>query len=60
MSKAQLGTLIGFALGAVWAIAGFPGAVLTAFLAGLGFFVGQVVEGRVDLTEYLGRSGTRR
>lgn len=50
----RFGTLVGLAIGVVWVFAGFTGALLTAALAAAGFFVGLLLEGRVDVTEYLG------
>lgn len=55
MALTRFGTAIGLAIGAVWAIAGFTGAALTAALAGMGYIVGAVLEGRIDVIDYLGR-----
>lgn len=54
MTTARFGTLVGLAIGAVWVFAGFTSALLVAALAALGFVVGLMIEGRVDVTEYLG------
>lgn len=54
MTITRFGTLVGLAIGAVWVFAGFTGALLTAALGLLGFLVALMVEGRVDVTEYLG------
>ncbi|MDP8930308.1 MAG: hypothetical protein M3O70_17500 [Actinomycetota bacterium] len=55
MTTSRFGTLLGLAIGTVWVFAGFAGAALTAVLAAVGFLVALMVEGRVDVTEYLGR-----
>ncbi|MGH9183531.1 MAG: DUF2273 domain-containing protein [Acidimicrobiales bacterium] len=55
MGTTRMGTIIGLTLGAVWAIAGFAGAALAAALAGLGYLVGAVIEGRIDVIDYLSR-----
>lgn len=60
MSTSQLGAVVGLVLGAVWAFAGFWGAVLTGVLAAVGYVVGLVVTGQVDLAEYLGHRHDRR
>ncbi len=54
MTTAQFATFVGLALGAVWAFGGFEGAALTAVLGLVGFLVGQVVSGRIDVSEYIG------
>lgn len=54
MTITRFGTLVGLAIGVVWVFAGFTGALLTAALAALGFVVALMVEGRLDVTEYLG------
>lgn len=54
MTITRFGTLVGLAIGVVWVFAGFTGALLTAALAAVGFLVALMVEGRLDVTEYLG------
>lgn len=54
MTIARFGALVGLAIGAVWVFGGFTGALLAGALAAAGFLVGLLVEGRVDVTEYLG------
>jgi hypothetical protein len=54
MTITRFGTIVGLVVGAVWAVAGFTGALLTAGLGAVGFVLALVVEGRVDITEYLG------
>lgn len=52
MSTPRFGALIGLALGAVWAIAGFDGAALAGFLSVVGYVIVLIREGRVDLTRF--------
>lgn len=60
MTQIQFSVFVGLAIGAVWAFAGFGSAVLVSVLALLGLLVGLVLQGRLDLTDYLGhRSGPR-
>jgi hypothetical protein len=59
MTIARFGTLVGLAIGAVWTFGGFSGALLTAVLGGVGFLVALMMEGRVDVTEYLGHRHER-
>lgn len=54
MTITRFGTLVGLAIGAVWVFAGFTGALLTGAAGAVGFLVALMVEGRVDVTEYLG------
>jgi hypothetical protein len=61
MRPSVLGLIVGIALGFAAAFGGFSAFVLVAILAGVGFVVGRIVEGDLDLTPYLsGRGGTRR
>jgi uncharacterized membrane protein YeaQ/YmgE (transglycosylase-associated protein family) len=48
------GLYVGLLLGLAWAVAGFNGFLLTAVLGSVGFIVGKVVAGQLDLTPYLG------
>ena len=54
MSTPALGVLVGLAVTAIWAFAGFGWVLLAAVLSGLGWTVGMVAEGRLDLTRFLG------
>jgi len=51
---ATTGLFVGLLLGLAWAVTGFTGFLLTAALGAVGFFVGRVVSGQLDLTPYLG------
>lgn len=55
----RFGTAVGLVIGAVWALAGFTGAVLTAVLGAVGYVVALMLQGRVDVTEYLGHRHDR-
>lgn len=54
MSTPAIGALIGLGLAAIWALAGGWWVLLALVLAALGFTIGLVVDGRLDLTRFLG------
>ena len=51
MRASTWGLVIGLVLGAVWAFDGFAGALLTAFVAAVGFAVGKALQGDLDLSQ---------
>jgi len=51
---ATTGLYVGLLLGLAWAVTGFTGFLLTAALGAVGFVVGRVLAGQLDLTPYLG------
>jgi hypothetical protein len=57
MSPSVVGLFAGLLLGLAWVISGFDAFVGTALLGGLGFLIGKVVAGQLDLTPYLGGGG---
>lgn len=59
MTTTRFGTVVGLVIGVVWTFAGLPGALLTAALGAVGFLAALMVEGRVDVTEYLGHRHNR-
>ncbi|CAN5820169.1 MAG: DUF2273 domain-containing protein [Euzebyales bacterium] len=59
MTSTRFGALVGLALGAIVVFAGFAEAALVAFLTAVGFVVGLVLDGRLDLTDYLGHRQNR-
>jgi hypothetical protein len=56
MPPTTVGLFAGLLLGLAWVIGGFDAFVGTALLGALGFVVGKVVAGQLDLTQYLGGS----
>jgi hypothetical protein len=59
MSPTIVGLFTGLLLGLAWVIGGFDAFVGTALLGVIGFLVGKVVSGQLDLTPYLGGRGSR-
>ncbi len=60
MSRSTIGLLVGLALGLAIAIDGFSGFLVTGVAAVIGFVVGKVVDGDLDVSSYLGGAGRRR
>ncbi|MDH2413788.1 hypothetical protein [Nocardioides sp. CER19] len=56
MHPTLIGLFCGLLLGLAWAMDGFAGLVLTAALGIIGFVVGKVIAGEVDLNQYFGGS----
>ena len=56
MHPTVIGLFCGLLLGLAWAAGGFAGLVITAALGIIGFVVGKVIAGEVDLNQYLGGS----
>jgi LytS/YehU family sensor histidine kinase len=50
MSGSLVGLLIGLALGIIWVLLGFGAALLCAVLTLVGWFVGAVAQGKINLT----------
>lgn len=51
MTTARYLTLIGLAIGAVWAFTGAEGAAIAGACAAVGLLVALVLEGRIDLSD---------
>ncbi len=51
MSARVVGIAIGLVLGIVWMSIGFWQAVLTGALALIGWFIGGVIDGQINVTE---------
>ena len=60
MSPTAIGLFTGLLLGLGWTIDGFSGMAVIALLGVVGFVVGRVIEGQIDLTQYLGGRDSRR
>jgi hypothetical protein len=60
MRLTTIGLLVGLFLGLVWAWMGFAEMLLVAFCGAVGFFVMKVVEGEVDVAQYLDNLNRRR
>jgi uncharacterized membrane protein YeaQ/YmgE (transglycosylase-associated protein family) len=56
MHPTVIGLLCGLILGLAWTTGGFGGLVITAALGIIGFVVGKLIAGEVDLNQYLGGS----
>jgi len=52
-----IGMFAGLLLGLAWVIGGFDAFVGTAVLGLIGFVIGKVAAGQLDLTKYLGGGG---
>jgi hypothetical protein len=60
MPPTVVGLFTGLLLGLAWVIGGFDACVGTAVLGVIGFVIGKVVSGQLDLTPYLGGQGQGR
>ncbi len=60
MPVSTIGLIVGLLLGVAAAAGGFSAFVYTLILGIIGFVVGRVLDGQIDLTPYLsGRSSSR-
>jgi hypothetical protein len=60
MSSSTIGLFTGLILGIAWGLGGFDAFVGTAVLGLIGFVVGKIAAGQIDLQRYLGGSSQRR
>ncbi len=60
MQPTVVGLLVGILLGLALILDGFSGMIVVAFFGALGYLVVKVVQGDIDLTQYLGGSSDRR
>jgi hypothetical protein len=58
LQRSTVGLFVGLILGLALAFEGFGAMLIVAFCGALGFVVVKVVEGEIDLTEYI--NGSRR
>lgn len=57
MPPTTVGLFTGLLLGLAWVVGGFEAFIGTAVLGLVGFVVGKVISGELDLTSYLGGAG---
>jgi hypothetical protein len=60
VSEKVIGLLVGLFLGFVWVIWSFGDMVLVALVGVVGYLVGAIISGELDLGAALARLGTRR
>ena len=60
MQPSVVGLFVGLLLGLALAFEGFGAMLIVAFCGGVGYIVMKVVEGEIDLTQYLGGQNRRR
>ncbi len=60
MSRTTTGLAVGLVLGLAAAAGGFWGFLITCVLGGVGWAVGAVLDGRLDLSMLSGRDGQGR
>ncbi|WP_197322174.1 DUF2273 domain-containing protein [Saccharomonospora sp. NB11] len=53
MPRAYLGTLVGLALGLAWAFGGFGHLLLVLFVTLIGYVIGKVLDGDVDVSRFV-------
>ncbi len=60
MQPAVVGLFVGLLLGLALAFEGFGAMLIVAFCGAVGYLVMKVVEGEIDLTQYLSGQNRRR
>ncbi|PQZ95050.1 hypothetical protein CQ018_06915 [Arthrobacter sp. MYb227] len=60
MTTTRFSVAVGLVLGSVWVFGGFFSMLLVALVALAAFWIGHVLEGRVDLHEVVSRLQGRR
>ena len=60
MTSSTTGLFTGLILGIAWVTGGFDAFVGTAILGLIGFVVGKIAAGQINLQRYLGGSSQRR
>jgi hypothetical protein len=59
MQTTTVGLFVGLILGLALAIEGFGAMLIVAFVGALGYLIAKVLEGELDLSEYVGASTNR-
>lgn len=59
MSATLAGLFAGLLLGVAAAFGGIPGFLVALVLGGIGFVVGRVLDGELDLNQFVGRGRDR-
>lgn len=59
MNATQTGLIAGLILGIAAAVAGFTGFLITLALGIIGLVVGRVLDGQLEIGEFLGRGRDR-
>ncbi len=60
MQPSVVGLFVGLFLGLALAFEGFGAMLIVAFCGAVGYIVMKVMEGEIDLTQYLGGQNRRR
>ncbi|OQO94631.1 DUF2273 domain-containing protein [Saccharomonospora piscinae] len=53
MTRAYMGTLVGVAFGLAWAFGGFGQMLIVVFVALIGYVVGKVLDGDIDVYRFV-------
>ena len=56
MQTTTVGLFVGLILGLALVLDGFGAMLVVAFLGGLGYLTAQVIQGELDLSDYIGRA----
>lgn len=59
MQQTVVGLFVGLILGLALVLEGFGEMLIVAFFGALGFLIMKVVEGEIDVTDYLGGKNRR-
>ena len=60
MQTTTIGLFVGLILGLALVLEGFGSMLVVAFVGALGYLTAKVLEGELDLSEYLGGPANRR
>ena len=60
MQTTTVGLFVGLILGLALVIEGFGAMLIVAFIGALGYLTGKVIDGELDLSEYVGAPANRR